>query len=259
MKKTLTLNFESIGNPNHPALVILHGFFASSRNWRQVAEKLAEHYWVLVPDLRNHGASPHHPLMDYPSMTTDLVQFIDQQQLAEVSLLGHSMGGKLAMWFAFQHAERLNKLIVADIAPVTYPHNFDRLINALTALPLTQLSNRKQAELLLAEAIPELSYRQFLLQNLILENAHYAWRIDLEIFRANASAIAGFPDTSQQCPYEKSALFLAGANSNYVSANDLTVLFPQAIFRQIPDAGHWLHVQQPAAFINQVLDFLNTH
>ncbi|MCF7988379.1 MAG: alpha/beta fold hydrolase [Methylovulum sp.] len=256
---SLTLNFESAGNPNHPALIILHGFFASSRNWRQIAEKLAENYRVLVPDLRNHGASPQHSVMDYPSMTADLVQFIDQQQLSQVSLLGHSMGGKLAMWFAFQHPAQLNKLIVADIAPVTYPHSFDRLINALNALPLAQLSNRKQAELLLAEAIPELSYRQFLLQNLILENAQYRWRINLDFFRANASSIAGFPDTSQLCPYEQPALFLAGANSNYVSANDIAVLFPQAIFRQIPDAGHWLHVQQPAAFISQVLDFLDAH
>lgn len=254
--KPVTLAFEEFGDPNHTPLIILHGFFASSRNWRQVAQKLAVHHHVYVPDMRNHGASPHHPNMDYPAMTVDLLHFIGQHGLATANLLGHSMGGKLAMWFALNHRDRINKLIVADIAPVSYAHSFDKLIAALNALPLDEISNRKQAETALADAIPELSYRQFLLQNLILENGRYNWRIDLDIFRRTAANIAAFPDSGHVMPFCGATLFIAGADSGYVTADDIRALFPEAALSLIANAGHWLHVQQPAAFIAQVEGFL---
>ncbi|MDO9104545.1 MAG: alpha/beta fold hydrolase [Methylovulum sp.] len=252
----ISLAFEDFGDRTLPPLLILHGFFASSRNWRQVAERLADHHHVYVPDLRNHGASPHHPLMDYPAMAADLLLFLDQQDLATASLLGHSMGGKLAMWFALNHPDRINKLIIADIAPVTYQHSFDPLIAALKTLPLTTISNRKQADNHLAAAIPDLSYRQFLLQNLILKNGAYSWRIDLDIFRQTAPNIVAFPDTKHLMPFDKASLFVSGADSSYVNAADLHELFPDATLRSIAEAGHWLHVQQPTAFVAQVENFL---
>ncbi|MDP2902669.1 MAG: alpha/beta fold hydrolase [Methylovulum sp.] len=259
----VSLAFEEFGGPNNAPLIILHGFFASSRNWRQVAQKLAVNHHVYVPDMRNHGASPHHPVMDYPAMAADLLRFInqhglDQQGFATVSLLGHSMGGKLAMWFALNHPNRLNKLIVADIAPVSYQHTFDNLISALTALPLAEISNRKQADIQLANAIPELNYRQFLLQNLILKDSAYHWRIDLDIFRQTAPDIAAFPDTNHLMPFCGKALFIGGANSGYVKGEDVRALFPDATLHFIADAGHWLHVQQPAEFVAQVMCFLET-
>lgn len=252
----IELVFEAFGNPDATPLIILHGFFASSRNWRQVAEKLAVNHRVYVLDMRNHGASSHHPVMDYPAMAADLLRFIDRQGLAKVSLLGHSMGGKIAMWFALNHPGRVNKLIIADIAPVSYRHSFDNLIEALKALPLAEITNRKQAEERLAPAIPELSYRQFLLQNLVLNEGAYSWRVDLDIFQRTAPAIIAFPDAAGLPPFVGDALFLAGGDSGYVKPEDISALFPQATLSVIAGAGHWLHVQQPVAFIERVERFL---
>ncbi|MCX7097138.1 MAG: alpha/beta fold hydrolase [Methylococcales bacterium] len=250
------LFYEELGNPEAPPLIILHGFFASSRNWRQVAEKLAAQFHVLVPDMRNHGASPHHPQMDYPTMAADLLHFMDKHGLASAHLLGHSMGGKVAMWFALHHPGRVAKLIVADIAPINYSHSFNSLITALKALPLAAITNRKQADELLAPAIPELSYRQFLLQNLVLKNGAYVWRVDLDIFYQTGPNIAAFPETAGLQPYIGPALFLAGSESGYVKAEAIGGLFPNAKLAVIADAGHWLHVQQPVVFVGQVLSFL---
>jgi esterase len=252
----MKLVFETFGNPQHPPLIILHGFFASARNWRTVAEKLAVNFHVYVPDLRNHGASPHHAVMDYPTMAADLLTFIEQQGLNKVSLLGHSMGGKVAMWFALYHPEFVDKLMIADIAPVSYTHCFNATISALQALPLDKIHNRKQADDFLATLIPELSYRQFLLQNLVLVNGAYCWRVDLAIFRHAAPAIIGFPNTDTVTPFGGHALFIAGEQSNYVQADAITPLFPAATLRIVAGAGHWLHVQQTAVFMAYIEDFL---
>ena len=254
--EAVDLAFEELGSPDDAPLIILHGFFASSRNWRQVAEKLAASFHVYVLDMRNHGSSPHHPIMDYPAMTADLLLFMDVQGLTTASLLGHSMGGKVAMWFALNHPERMDKLIVADIAPVSYTHCFNSLIQALKALPLSEISNRKQAELLLASAIPELSYRQFLLQNLVLKDDAYCWRIDLDIFYRMAPNIVAFPSADHLPVYTGKTLFIAGEESGYVKADDVSALFPEATLSVIANAGHWLHVQQPGVFIERVEQFL---
>jgi len=254
--EAVELAFEELGNSDDAPLIILHGFFASSRNWRHVAEKLAASFHVYVLDMRNHGASPHHQVMDYPVMSEDLLLFMENRGLTTASLLGHSMGGKVAMWFALNHPDRIDKLIVADIAPVSYTHSFNNLIQALKALPLHEISNRKQAELLLASAIPELGYRQFLLQNLILKDGAYCWRIDLDIFLLMAPNIIAFPDVENITPFTGKTLFLAGEDSGYVKADDVITLFPDATLSVIANAGHWLHVQQPVVFIEQVEQFL---
>jgi esterase len=254
--ETVRLTYDEFGDPDNSPLIILHGFLASSRNWRQVAQRLADKFHVYVPDLRNHGASPHHPLMDYPAMAADLLRFIDERGLETASLLGHSMGGKVAMWLALTSPNKVNKLIVADIAPVSYKHSFDNTVLALKALPLVEISNRKQAETLLAVAIPELSYRQFLLQNLILKDGKYCWRVDLDIFQRMAHHIAAFPNADHLTPFSGNALFIAGGDSDFVQLEDINLLFPDAAFSSIADAGHWLHVQQPDAFLARVEDFL---
>ena len=253
--------FEVLGTPDAEPIIILHGFFASSRNWRQVAEKLAAHYHVYILDLRNHGVSPHHPVMDYPAMAADLLLFMDTHHLTSSHLLGHSMGGKIAMWFALNHPERVDKLIVADIAPVSYSHCFNNLIDALKELPLSDISNRKQAEQWLAPHIPELSYRQFLLQNLILKEGAYCWRVNLDIFKSQAPNIIGFPNAEHLSPYMGDVLFLGGSESKYIKAEAVSPLFPEATVSMIAGAGHWLHVQKPVEFLRQVEDFLvlNSH
>ena len=254
--QTVDLAFEQFGDVQNSPLIILHGFFASSRNWRQIAEKLAANFCVYVLDARNHGASPHSENMTYETMAADVVQFIRQHNLSTVNLMGHSMGGKTAMWLALNYPDLVQNLIVVDIAPIEYKHSFEPLINALKNLPIAELSNRKQAELLLADFIPELSYRQFLLQNLVLKSGGYHWRIDLDIFQKNANNILHFPSVETVPQFIEQTLFLAGGNSRYIKENSTEMLFPFAQIKVIPDAEHWIHVQQPEAFLNAVTDFL---
>ncbi len=256
MSKALPLAHQEYGDSKSPVLLILHGFFASSRNWGQVASKLAEHFHVYALDMRNHGNSPHSVCMDYPCMAADIELFLDTRQLESANLVGHSMGGKVAMWFALSHSVRVNKLIVVDIAPVSYRHSFDNLIQALQQLPLKQLSNRKQADNLLATSIPESAFRQFLLQNLVLNEGQYQWRIDLDIFANTADNIIAFPDTRELNPYPGEALFLGGENSDYIGKGAVFPLFPQMEIQTIANAGHWLHAEQPVAFCKEVIKFL---
>ena len=128
---TVKLAFDEFGDSKNPALIILHGFFASSRNWRQMAKRFADDFHVYVLDIRNHGLSPHDSEMDYPVMAEDLISFMDEYDIATTNLLGHSMGGKIAMWFALNYPQRIQNLVVADISPTSYQHDFDKTISAL--------------------------------------------------------------------------------------------------------------------------------
>ncbi len=256
MSKPLALEYEEYGEPTAPALLILHGFFASSKNWRKIARELAKIHHVYVIDMRNHGNSLHSTVMDYPSMAADIELFLDTQQLTSANILGHSMGGKAAMWLALTSSERIKELIVADIAPVSYRHSFDNLIQALKQLPLEQLTNRKQADKWLAGPIPESGFRQFLLQNLVLKEAQYQWRIDLDIFAMTADNIIAFPNTDTMSVYPDKVLFLAGETSNYIAEESVYHLFPCAQIKTIANAGHWMHAEQPVAFCDEVNAFL---
>jgi pimeloyl-ACP methyl ester carboxylesterase len=254
---TVTLAFEQFGEMRNPPLIILHGFFASARNWRQIAEKLSATFCVYVLDARNHGASPHYEIMNYETMAADVAHFITQKALQNVALIGHSMGGKTAMWLALKYPNLVQNLIVVDIAPIRYKHSFEPLINALKSLPLAELTNRKQADLWLENAIPELAYRQFLLQNLVLKSGgQYQWRIDLDIFQRNAANILTFPAIENVAQFVGKTLFIAGGNSRYIKENSTEMLFPFAKIQVIPNAEHWIHVQQPEAFLNAVRNFL---
>ncbi len=253
---SVNLAFEEHGDSSNPALIILHGFFASSRNWRQIANRLAEQYHIYLLDLRNHGVSPHSPEMDYQTMSGDLELFMEVHNMKTVSLLGHSMGGKVAMWFALNHPEMIQDLIVADISPVSYQHSFDKTIQALKAIPLGQISNRKHADDFLSKEIPELSYRQFLLQNLQLTEGQYSWRINLDIFYQTADNIISFPATESIPFYKENVMFIMGENSNYLNKKAIDACFPNAVISSIKDANHWLHVEKPEEFCKLVNDFL---
>jgi len=250
------LAFEEFGDTANKPLIILHGFFASSRNWRQIAKKLAGQCHVYVVDMRNHGLSPHVPEMDYPAMAEDLAVFMDELNLQTADLLGHSMGGKAAMWFALTQPERVDHLIVADISPVSYQHSFDNTINALKQLPLDQISNRKQADDLLSASIAELSYRQFLLQNLQLNDGEYSWRINLDYFYQTADNIIAFPSAEQIEPYKGKVLFIMGGNSTYTDKEAIETSFPTAEISTIKGANHWLHIDKPIEFVNSIINFL---
>lgn len=254
----LNLHYEAQGDVACPVVIIVHGFFASARNWRSIATKLAQHYYVVALDMRNHGASPHAEPMDYPTMAEDLKRFIVQQGFESVSLIGHSMGGKVCMWFALQYPAYVQRLIIADIAPTSYTHNFDRLIAALQALPLEAMRNRKQADVWLAPFIAAADYRQFLLQNLVLKDDQYTWRINLEYFKRAAPAITAFPVADNQHAFAGEVLVLAGEHSDFVQVEAFKKLFPQAIFQTLLNAAHWLHVQAPEDFLSAVQGHLKT-
>jgi esterase len=254
--ETVELAYEELGGHNPVPLIILHGFFASSRNWRRIAGSLSAVFHVYALDLRNHGDSPHHATMDYPAMTADVLRFMDTHRIDTAHIMGHSMGGKVAMWLALNHPERTDKLIVVDIAPKSYTHCFDKTITALIDLPLASVHNRKQAEAMLAKDIPELDYRQFLLQNLALKDGRYHWRIDLNVFMQMASNIVAFPETHNLAPHLGETLFIAGANSTYITQQDTLHFFPGATHKTIEKAGHWLHVQQPEILTEVVENFL---
>jgi pimeloyl-ACP methyl ester carboxylesterase len=254
--KPVALAFEEYGDSNDEVLIILHGFFASSRNWRQMAKKFADSYHVYVLDLRNHGLSPHNPEMDYSSMVQDLLSFMEKHGCQVANILGHSMGGKVAMWFALNHPKKVKNLVVADISPVSYQHSFENTIQALKSLPLEQISNRKQADEFLSSAILEFSYRQFLLQNLQLKEGKYCWRINLDYFYQTADNIVGFPDIGNSLFFMDKVLFIMGENSSYTNKEAINSYFPKAEITILKGANHWLHVDKPDDFFIKVVDFL---
>ena len=238
-------------------LVILHGLFGQSDNWTTLARAWSNHYQVIAIDQRNHGQSPHEDAFSYELMAEDLAETLDALNLESVNLLGHSMGGKTAMFFAQQHPQRISKLIVADIAPRAYAPHHGEIIAALKALPLTELKDRNSADVELAKGIPDFGTRQFLLKNLYRNDAGtFSWRFNLDAISAQISEVGkALPDEQVHLP----ALFVRGSKSNYISDEDQAEIaqqFSNATFATIPNAGHWLHAEQPEAFSRVVLDFL---
>lgn len=253
----VSLAYDEFGDPEYPDLVIVHGFFASSRNWRNIAKTLSGRFHVWVVDMRNHGASPHVDEMDYPAMAADLAYFIEQHELDRPHLLGHSMGGKAVMWLALNQPQLIGRLIVADISPTSYRHSFTATIQALKSLPVARLNNRKEADAALAASISDAGYRQFLLQNLQLVDGEFGWRVDLDIFNRTADNIIAFPSVFHLSPYPRQVLFLGGSDSDYIRDTDVYEVFPGAQIKRIPETGHWLHVQAPADFCTEVTAFLD--
>lgn len=249
-------------------LLLVHGLLGGSANWHGIARRLAVGRRVLVPDLRNHGDSPWDARMDYPGLAADLARLLDEQGIAQAHLVGHSMGGKAAMWLALSEPERLASLVVVDMAPVPYEGRFGTLIAALQGLPLDEIEDRRDADRRLAASIPSASVRGYLLQNLthaqsgdgveIGNNARWRWRLNLPVIAASMESILGFPDPAGR-QFPGPALFVYGSRSDYVTGEGLPrirELFPLARLRSIPNAGHWVYADQPDAFIAALTAFL---
>jgi len=253
----MKLSFADYGKG--PPLVILHGLFGSGRNWAGIAKKLAENWRVLAVDLRNHGASPWDAAMDYAVMAEDVLALIEAEKLDRPVLLGHSMGGKAAMVAALTDPGAIGALIVADIAPVAYGHSHEPYIDALRSIDLAAVKRRGDADEALRDAVPEAGLRGFLLHNLVFEDAGPRWRVNLDAIDRNMDALTGFPDLPAGLAYDGPSLFMVGAKSDYVRPNHhaaIRRLFPKASIILIPDAGHWLHAEKPAAFLDRVSVFL---
>lgn len=259
---TLALNLREFGERSNtrPSLVLLHGLLGSSVNWQGLARGLAARHHCLVPDLRNHGGSPHSGAMDYTLMSADVLALMDAQAIGRVILIGHSMGGKAAMWLALNAPERVAGLVVVDIAPVTYTHRFEVIFSALKAMDLTRIKNRRDADAQLAAHLPSLGLRQFLLQNLVREDDHWRWRMNLPVLERAMPALLSFPQTSEALVYDGSTLFIHGADSDYVLPAHhpgIRGRFPRARFEAIEDAAHWVYAEQPQAFSEALQAFLS--
>jgi pimeloyl-ACP methyl ester carboxylesterase len=251
------LHFSTLGNGK--PLVVLHGLFGSGKNWHSQARQFANQFKVFTVDLRNHGQSFHADEMNYSIMAEDVAQLLYRLELSACDILGHSMGGKVAMTLALQNPDLVARLIVADIAPVTYFHHYDDLIDPLLALSLETIDSRAQADQLLRQNIPEDQLRAFLLQNLVRESTGWRWRVNWSVIQRDMEWLTGFGDLPQDWRIDCLSLFIRGANSDYVSETEIAVIeqhFSNYRLATIEDAGHWLHAEQPESFNRWVLEFL---
>ena len=241
-----------------PPLVLLHGLFGSARNWGAVQKALSTDYRVVALDLRNHGASPHAPDMDYAAQAADVAETLAALDIERAVVLGHSMGGKAAMMLALTRPELVTRLIIADIAPRPYPPALRAVVAAMQALPRYAGLTRQEADLALRTAVPEAPIRSFLLQNLRFETAPPSWRIGLAEIAAAMAEIEDFAPAAG-ARFDGPALAMAGALSPYIRAEDhaaFRALFPSIAFASIPRAGHWLHAENPEGFLAALREFL---
>ena len=243
-----------------PDVVSLHGLFGSQENLGAINRSLAEQFRVHGLDVRNHGRSPHSDDMNYALMAADVVEYLDDHHLQQVDLLGHSMGGKIAMTVALMIPERVRKLVVMDIAPVDYPPRHDEVLHGLSSVDLSALNTRSEAENLLSPYVKEKDVRQFLLKNLYRdENRQYQWRINLESIQKNYHEI--MKGQSSEKPFEGDTFFLKGGDSDYILSEHrahVLSLFPKASVKVIPGTGHWLHAQKPELVSRSIKRFLES-
>ena len=243
--------------PPGAEVLLLHGLFGQARNLASLHRALSETHRVAAFDLRNHGASPHASGMDYPTMAADVADTLEKIGMTHPAVIGHSMGGKVAMRLALDHPDRVARLLVADIAPVPYAGSFALYATAMRRLPLAPKPTRAAADAFLTDTIADPAIRAFLLQNLDFAADPPRWRIGLDEIIAALPDILAWPSFSAR--YDGPTLFLAGARSDYIQPHHhptIQALFPAARLATLPDAGHWLHVDNPGGFLASARAFL---
>jgi len=240
-------------------LVIIHGFLGMGDNWKSLGKKWADlGFCVHLLDMRNHGRSFHDDEFNYKVMTQDVINYLTNQRVDSCCIIGHSMGGKVAMQLAMEKPEIIEKLVVVDIAPKYYPKHHDYILDGLALLEENQLESRKKADELLSEKIDEKGIRQFLLKNLFRDKDNrLILRLNLKAIRKNLDEIGrGLPENAQ---YLGSILFIKGQKSTYIEKADEKIIqhhFPNADLVTIENAGHWVHAEQPTAFFKTVNEYL---
>lgn len=252
------LNYIEFGerDTDRPSLLIAHGLYGSARNWGVICKRLSDSRHVMSVDMRNHGNSPWFETQSYLDMAADLAEVITAQE-GPLDVCGHSMGGKAAMTLAITHPDLVRRLIVADIAPVTYSHTQAHQITAMRQVDLNTVTRRSDAEAQLADAGVERSLQSFFTQSLDVPNKR--WRLNLDVLEAEMDEIIGFPALEGQ--FDGPTLFLSGGASDYVTAQQRPIIkafFPMARFAKLPDAGHWLHAEKPREFEAAVRVFLGS-
>lgn len=252
------LHFRRYGDG--PALVVLHGFLGASGNWHSLSSNVfGEHFATFAVDQRNHGRSPHTEHIDYERMADDLRDFLDARDLTRAHVLGHSMGGKVAMQFALRYPERVDRLVIVDIAPEANAPRHRQILDALRAVDPGAAASRKEVDQQLARHLSSAPVRQFLLKNLAFDSStrRYSWEMNLDVLEADYDRLneAIWADA----PFDGPTLFVRGERSDYITSGNesgILQLFPRARIESISDAGHWVHADAPEAFGKVVLDFL---
>lgn len=259
----MQLNFRHIGNG--APLIIIHGLYGSSDNWLTVGKMLSEYFSVYIIDQRNHGLSPHTATHTYNDMVNDLLDFLDSQNIEKANILGHSMGGKTAMLFTHQYPERVKKLIVVDIAPVNYADStiaspriayHQNIIDTMANINVENYPNRTAIDQVLAKTLKSVATRQFILKNLSRKGSGFEWKLNVMVIKDYLKDIMnGIPkDISEHSTYTP-ALFIKGEKSDYIGINDshtIKKLFPKSEIVIIPNAGHWVHAEQPKLLVKTV-------
>lgn len=250
----MKLQYKKMGSGQ--PLIILHGLFGSSDNWQTHGKKLSEYFEVYLVDQRNHGKSDWSDAFSYELMAADLFEFVQEHNLEDFILMGHSMGGKTAMYFAQEHEDFLEKLIVVDMGVKSYPVHHDRILEGLKSLDLSIIDSRGDAQKALAEYIDDASIRQFLLKNLYWKTkGQLAWRINIPVLDEKIDEIV------KELPHKEvltDTLFMRGGKSNYILEEDTEQIksyFPVSEIYSIESAGHWIHAEAPTEFIEKVLGY----
>lgn len=242
-------------------MVILHGLFGSSDNWFTLAKTFAEAYHVYLVDQRNHGQSPHSDEFNYEILTEDLYEFVKEHHISNPVIIGHSMGGKTAMNFAVKYPFLVQKLIIVDIVPKTYPIHHDQILEGMDSIPLEKLQTRIEADELLSKFVPSPDTRQFLLKNLLRKpggTGGFQWKINLAAIDNHIEEIG--EGMQYEGSYNGPTLFILGAKSNYFQPGDETLIskiFPGSKLVTL-DTSHWVQAEKPKEFAETVLEFLKS-
>lgn len=252
----MILNFRTLGEGE--PLIILHGVFGSSDNWQSQAKAFAEKYKVYLVDLRNHGNSFHSDEFDYQVMSQDVVDLMASEGIEKAYILGHSMGGKVAMYLAGKFPVLVKRLIVVDIAPKHYLPHHQQIFQGFHSVNLSALQSRKDADTQMSQIIKDFGVRQFILKNLYRnKEGKFSWKINLEAIETNIENVgAGLPDGYG---YAGPVLFIGGSKSSYIQSEDeadIKARFPDSNVVTVEGAGHWVHAEKPVELIAHVLDFL---
>jgi esterase len=244
------------GNP----VVILHGLFGLSDNWVTFGRQMAKDFDVIIPDLRNHGQSPHSDQFNYPVLVDDLHTLISNEGLSGIHLIGHSLGGKIAMLFALKYPEMVNKLVIVDITLRRYPPNMEHkaLLNAMLSVDLSVAHSRSDIDRQLISNVPSLRLRQFLLKNIYWKDKEtLGWRLNLNVLATTLPSV--LEAVSSDTVFMKPVLLVRGEKSTYVSDEDITAfkkIFPRTLVKTLENASHWVHADVPGEFYSFVYEFL---